>query len=265
MHRFETLSELAYSVGKYGYKEEHRNGKTIALHSCALELRYIDEGFIIPVYRKIPYRSAIGEFAALQRPIKHIRDFEKYGCRYWSKWAAPDGSLTLDYGNAIIDFYGIDQRRKIVRDIRDRENLRRLIISQWMPNHLVRLSLPCCWWAMQFHLHQDYLDMDWFQRSCDIVFGLPADMMLAQLYLATIAYSAGVKPRHINMILGNCHIYEAHQEALPLIEGDLPERFKYSLTATIFEFEPRDIAIHDYSYIKKSHEAFTNLKLEVIE
>lgn len=199
-----------------GEERETRNGKVKGVFGRTLEIRNLkNEKFYIPAGRYIHYKAAVAEFNAFINEPKTLKDFEDRGCNYWKKWANEDGTINVDYGNAWINYYGINQLANVISTINNNPTNRRILIDAWRPDKLNELSLPCCHYAYQFYvdLKNKRVDMMWHQRSVDVVVGLPYDIVLAQIMLEYICmltpkYTAG----NILMTLGDCHIYEEHIE-----------------------------------------------------
>jgi thymidylate synthase len=195
-----------------GKSTEGRNGKTLRLIGTQLKFDVRDNKFPILQMRHYPYEGVIGEFAAFCKEPKSIKDFEEFGCNYWKKWADEDGKLRVDYGNAWFNFNGANQIEWLRNEIKTNPNSRRLIISSWNPTNVIsaNLSLPCCHHTYQFIIDGDEMHMIWIQRSADTMLGIPADAILAALFLITLANETGYKPAEITMQFADTHIYEEH-------------------------------------------------------
>lgn len=213
--------ELEYAliidhILRRGEVRKTRNGETKSLFSCALTIYNTDNAIPLIQGRQMFPKGILGEFAAFVRGPKHIRDFEAFGCNYWQKWAKPDGSIELDYGNAWLQAGQIEH---VVNCLNNNPYDRRMLITGWRPERLKELSLPCCHYAYQFYVRTvgsvKYLDILWHQRSTDVMLGLPSDIVLAYLWLVTLCkevYPIAYKPGKIIMTLGDTHVYAAHYE-----------------------------------------------------
>jgi len=199
---------LVYEILAFGEERITRNGLTKAKFAKTLTFNVKNNRFPLLQGRKMHYKGVLGEFAAMIRKPKHLADFEKWGCNYWSKWANKDGSINVDYGNAWFKGGQLDH----VRDcLKNNPTDRRMLISGWIPENLADLSLPCCHYSYQFYVEDGkYLNMIWNQRSVDMMIGLPADMILAAIWTIVLANEVDLMPGTITMNLGDCHIYEEH-------------------------------------------------------
>lgn len=264
--------EIAYAkavnrILNHGVLKDARNGLTKSIFGMSLE---IDMSMgVMPLIqgRKMYHRGIFGEFAALVRRPSNKADFEAWGCNYWEKWADPEtGKLVLDYGNAWFDYNGINQIKELKESLRHNPNDRRMIINAWRPDRLKELSLPCCHYSYQFNVEGDKLNMIWTQRSADMMIGVPADMVLAGVWLVMLANEFDLKPGRIKMDLGDCHVYSEHivnaqkyvQNVL-FSDEDYDNRTwsypTYNLTCEVGKdfcnFEPSDIIVHNYTSVER--------------
>lgn len=252
-HNYRTLVKDILSKGD---KRTTRNADTLALFGTIINFDLSKSEFPIIQGRKYFYKGVLGEFAAFMRQPKNIKDFEKFDCNYWKKWAKPDGSLKVDYGNAWFDFNGVNQIAEVRKALTSNPTDRRMIVSGWRPNRIPELSLPCCHLLYQWFVREDkYLDMIWYQRSVDTMIGLPADAILAALWNTILAQECGYVPGKVIMMLGDTHIYEPHITAAHkyLSESskvsNLPENtpiYTIKSDVTLETFVPSDLELRNY-------------------
>lgn len=203
-------AELLRDILDIGEVRQTRNAVTKAVFGRSLKLDLTDGTFPMIQGRRMFYKGVLGEFAAMVRKPKHIKDFEEWGCNYWKLWANDDGSINIDYGNA---WFENGQWERLIDKLTNDPTDRRMIIAAWHPERLLELSLPCCHYIYQFYVSNgNQLDMIWTQRSCDMMIGIPADMILAAVWNIVLANQVGLKPGIITMNLGDCHIYKPHWE-----------------------------------------------------
>lgn len=189
-----------------------RNGETSSIFGTTLKIKSGgNREFPLLLGRPIYYKGVIGELIAFLRGPKNMSDFKSQGCNYWDKFCDADGAIQLDYGNKWLDFNGVNQleavREKLLGDPSDR----RMLITSWDPGSLGSLSLPCCHLLYQWYVRDgEYLDMMWYQRSVDVMLGLPSDIVLASLFNIMLANNVGLRPGDITMTFGDTHIYKEH-------------------------------------------------------
>ena len=219
---------------------------------------YVGNKFPILTGRKIYVAGVFGELAAMVRGPKNLNDFKKWGCNYWDSFADEDGNLVVDYGNAWLE--PVNQIEKVLWQLDNDSNSRRIMINGWRPENIDSLTLPCCHFAYQFVTIGDELHLIWYQRSADIMVGVPSDMVLANLLLIGFANSTirKYKPGTVTMMFGDAHIYEEHHRQVHEYLGreihDLPT---YKLThMDITTFNPNMLELVNYK-----HEGVINFKL----
>lgn len=241
-----------------------RNGLTRSKFAKTLVIN--STGLTIPILqgRKMFYKGVIGEFAAFVRGPKSLADFEAFGCNYWGKWAKPDGSITLDYGNAWLQH---GQIKHVVDCLNNNPADRRMLITGWIPERLPDLDLPCCHYAYQFYVRRmgdkSYLDILWHQRSTDLMVGLPSDIILAYLWLVVLCKAtaeAKYVPGTITMTLGDTHIYEQHFAAaeeyvnrVAVNRIDEAPRFSYDAEqgTRVEDFNPALCSVVNYKHLSR--------------
>ncbi len=252
MHQLELdYADLILRILREGVRKETRNGATTSIFGQQLKFDMSDGYFPIIQGRKMFPKGVLGEFAAMIRQPKTLADFEAWGCNYWSKWAKEDGSIEVDYGNA---WFANGQIDRLKDCLANNPNDRRMIINAWRPERLAELDLPCCHYSYQFYVAKGTLHMVWIQRSVDTMIGLPSDFILAAIWLLTLAKEFMLQPGTVTMQLGDCHIYEEHEEATDVYLGNvshsIPNHFDSPIArlnvkaGTPFEsFEPEQLEL----------------------
>ena len=207
--------KLLQAITDYGRVKKGRNGHTTSIFGAQMTVNELRDGkFPLLNGRKTHYKPVLGELAAFFKGPNTIKDFEDEGCNYWTKWAAKDGAIELDYGNGWIT--GVDQIDAVIENIKYEPNSRRHLINGWYPQRVWSnaLSLPCCHYSYQWYVDGEYLDMIWIQRSVDSMIGLPSDVVLAAAWNIIMAGLTGYKPGTLIFQLGDTHIYEEHIDGL---------------------------------------------------
>lgn len=213
--------------------------------------------------RKMFWKGVVGELAAFLTGPESVQDFEAQGCNYWKQWGDVDGALRVDYGNAWLDFNGVNQLNALIDGLRRDPYGRRHIITGWNPANLSVLSLPCCHYSYQWYVTTDgMLDMIWTQRSADLMIGVPSDIILAAVFNLLVAQTVDLEPGRLVMNFGDTHIYESHLRtectngtyAYPVDEyllqySAMPSAvpgWTLAPEATVFNFTPDMFDIVDY-------------------
>jgi len=134
-----------------GTERKGRNGNTKSLPFQQLTFDLSDGFLPLLTTRQMFYKGILGEYAAMIRGPKHVNDFKKFGCNYWDQWSDEDGNINIDYGNAWIDYNGVNQMEYVLDSLRNNPADRRMVINGWRPDKLNDLSLPCCHHNYQFY------------------------------------------------------------------------------------------------------------------
>jgi len=269
MWEYEQYAKLIEKILQEGDKRKTRAGETYSIFG---ETITIDTSIEFPLLRgrKLFYKPVLGELSAFLHCPNNVKDFQSKGCNYWNEWGSKDqielfrdggrnygaGAITLDYGNKWVDFNGTNQLENLIQSLKIDPTGRRHIITGWDPSNLVNLDLPCCHLLYQWYVREgEFLDMIWYQRSVDVMVGLPSDIILAAAWNALIAHQVGLRPGKIKLVLADTHIYTNHIE--PTIEymrnvtNCLDKNYcvlNYELKedATVLNFSPEMLTINNY-------------------
>ena len=187
----------------------------------------------------------------------------------------------------------IDQIEKIIELLKTNPDDRRLLCMAWNPNDLDDMALPPCHYGFQLysrplsnserldwlceHSNGEYdewklassdkldelnvpkreLSLKWSQRSCDFFLGIPLNITGYGLILSMIAQCVNMTVGTLSGSFGDCHIYEAHIDAVKEQLSRNP--YKYNLPklmlnkdiTNIFDFKIDDIKIEGYESYPK--------------
>ncbi len=167
------------------------------------------------------------------------------------------GDLGKVYGHQWRDQNGIDQLKNIFKALRDNPYARYKILDAWNAKDIPEMALPPCHLLYQFlvepipyvkraellwasdapeHVKEGdmieesntpkfYLDLNMYQRSCDMVLGVPFNIASMSFLLSIMAKALNMVPRYAYWTGGHCDIYMEH---LPQVEEQL-SRTPYQL------------------------------------
>lgn len=117
--------------------------------------------------------------------------------------------------NNFIDYpeSGIDQLKNVIDEIKNNPTSRRILLTAYNPAQANNGVLyPCHSITIQFYVQDGYLDMFCYNRSSDCFHGIPFNIPSSALLLVIIAKITFLKPRYLNLTLGDAHIYSSHIE-----------------------------------------------------
>jgi thymidylate synthase len=186
----------------------------------------------------------------MQQFVQHIRTDPAFAARYgelgpvygsqWRSWPAPDGTT-------------IDQIARLVRQIAETPDSRRLIVSAWNVaaiDDMARAGLPPCHCLFQFDVTDGRLSCQLYQRSADMFLGVPFNIASYALLTMMLAQVTGLQAGEFVHTFGSAHIYLTHldqvDEQLTRQPRPLPTMKLSPAARSIFDFRYEDFELLDY-------------------
>ena len=163
----------------------------------------------------------------------------------------------------------IDQLGMIIDKLKTNPNDRRLLCTAYNPSYLDKVALPPCHVMFQFYARplteEEFkrykgrkknpptyaLSCMWTQRSCDLFLGVTFNIVSYAFLTHMVAKLVNMVPDMLIGSLGDCHIYEAHLDAvneqLSRNGSDIyPHLIINGKQKTLEDFEFEDFEIDDY-------------------
>lgn len=109
---------------------------------------------------------------------------------------------------------GIDQLREVIHKIKHTPDDRRIIMSAWNPIDIPKMALPPCHCFVQFYVADNELSCMLYQRSADMGLGVPFNIASYSILTHMIAHVTGLKAGEFIHMIGDCHVYLNHINAL---------------------------------------------------
>ena len=159
----------------------------------------LDEGVPIITERPAPFKTATNELFGFINGAHTASQLSEFGCNFWGPWVTKEKCEKREletgdigpgsYGAAFHDFPTPDGRTfnqfaEIIAQMKQRPELKAHFISPWIPYYTIRNEegefkqkvtvVPCHGW-IHFNIIGNTLNMTMFQRSCDVVVGLPSN------------------------------------------------------------------------------------------
>lgn len=191
-----------------------------------------------------------------QRGLAHRREGDLgpvYGFQ-WRHFGAEYKDCETDYRGQ-----GVDQLSEVIRKIKDTPYDRRIILSAWNPADMDDMALPPCHMFAQFYVsmrngHKE-LSCQMYQRSCDMGLGVPFNIASYALLTKMIAHVCEIECGDFIHVMGDCHVYSDHVDALKIQMERVPGKFP-TLTfgrkvTDIDDFKYEDFIVTDYKPQKK--------------
>lgn len=193
-----------------GYKYESRMG--ITCYSTFAPNPIITNRFPIISLRKQFWKSIVIELIWLLRGHSSLEFLQKHGVNFWNDWANEDNSLGRAYPPQFRDlqspFTGsVDQFGEVLNQVGKRSTSRRLLVDIWNGAELSEMTIhPCCF-AHQVRIVDDRVHMFVFQRSCDILIGLPQNLATYGLLHRIYSKISGLETGNYHHIISDAHVY----------------------------------------------------------
>lgn len=225
-------------------KVNDRTGKFChTIHGEAMLFDLSKGYFPLLTIKKTLIRPILGELVGFLRGCSSAAEFRALGCNLWNQNANesidwlnnPNRKGEDDLGR----IYGVqarswrsstgivvDQLANVVRHIKQKVDNRRLVVTHWNPGELTEMSLPPCHMFYQFHIREGYLDLSFYQRSCDLPLGVPFNIASYAALLCLIASMCNLTPGKLSHFMGDVHIYEDQMETFSELIND---RAKYPI------------------------------------
>lgn len=236
------------------HKSDRTGTGTISVfgHQMRFDLK---DGFPLLTTKKLHLKSIIYELLWFLKGDTNVKYLQEHGVRIWNEWADEDGSLGHIYGyqwRSWPDYNGgyIDQISKVVDEIKNNPDSRRIIVSSWNVADLDNMNLPPCHLLFQFYVADGRLSLQLYQRSADTFLGVPFNIASYALLLMMMAQVTGLEPGEFIHTTGDTHIYLDHIEQVKLQltrePRPLPKMIINPDVKSIFDFKYEDFQLEGY-------------------
>ena len=224
-----------------GKREVRRNGGVITHIGGALRFDLNNKEMPILTTKKMAWKSCLKELLWFINGDTDNRTLQNQGVKIWDKNASKsflesrglryeENDLGPVYGHQWRHFnatyytskfnyngMGVDQLNILVNKLKDEEERtsRRLLMSAWNPCQINEMALPPCHVMSQYHVTEgNKLSCTVYQRSADLGLGLPFNISSYAFLTHLLAHHCNLEANELIMFIGNCHIYDDHEEAL---------------------------------------------------
>jgi thymidylate synthase len=247
--------DLCKHILHNGTKKEDRTG-TGTISTFGYQMRYdLTEGFPVVTTKKLHLRSIIHELLWFLSGDTNIKYLQENGVRIWNEWADENGDLGPVYGYQwrswpTPDGKSIDQITKVVEQIKNNPDSRRLIVSAWNVANVDSMALPPCHTMFQFYVAEGKLSCQLYQRSADVFLGVPFNIASYALLTMMVAQVCDLEPGEFIHTLGDAHIYTNHLDQVKLQLGrepkNLPRMEINKEVKSLFDFTYEDFTLVGY-------------------
>ncbi len=215
----------------------------------------LSKGFPLVTTKKVHLRSIIVELLWFLNGDSNIKYLKDNGVSIWDEWADANGDLGPVYGHQWRSWPGkdgqpIDQITKLVDQIKNNPNSRRLLVSAWNVADVDNMALPPCHTMFQFYVADGKLSCQLYQRSADTFLGVPFNIASYALLTMMMAQVCDLKVGDFVHTFGDAHLYSNHMEQAHLqLSRDLrplPTMKINPNVKDIFSFKLEDFVLENY-------------------
>ena len=254
-----------------GRDREDRTGtgtRAVFGHQMRFDLR---EGFPLVTTKKLHVKSIMHELLWFVRGETHVKPLQDAGVRIWNDWATAEqtarfgrqeGDLGPVYGHQWRNFGattkpdgtyekdGVDQLKRVLHDIKENPNSRRLLVTGWNPKEADQVALPPCHTLFQLYVQDGELSCQLYQRSADVFLGVPFNIASYAMLTMMIAHVSGLRAGDFVHTFGDAHLYKNHLDQAKLqlerAPRKLPKMILNPDAKDLFAFRFEDFTIEGY-------------------
>ena len=247
--------DLMRHVRERGLRKTDRTG-TGTLSVFGHQLRFdLSAGFPLVTTKRVHLKSVIEELLWFLRGETNVRSLQERGVTIWNELADTDGELGPVYGRqwrawATADGRHIDQIARVIQQLRQEPDSRRIIVSAWNVGEIEKMALAPCHALFQFYVAGGRLSCQVYQRSADIFLGVPFNIASYALLTHILAQQSDLAVGDLVWTGGDCHLYLNHlpQADLQLAREpqSLPTLTLLRRPADVAEYESGDFRIEGY-------------------
>ena len=247
--------QLLEHILECGVKKEDRTG-TGTLSVFGYQMRFdLSKGFPMVTTKKCHMRSIVHELLWFLKGDTNIQYLKENKVSIWDEWADQDGNLGRVYGAQwrswqTADGRSVDQISKVVEQIKNQPDSRRLLVVAFNPGEVDQMALPPCHAFFQFYVAQGKLSCQMYQRSADVFLGVPFNIASYALLTMMIAQVCGLEAGDFIHTLGDAHLYSNHMDQAQLQLSreprPLPQMKINPDVKNIFQFKYEDFELVGY-------------------
>ncbi|HEY5074624.1 MAG TPA: thymidylate synthase [Pyrinomonadaceae bacterium] len=221
--------DILRSILEHGTEHHDRTGVGTISH-FGFQTRFdLRDGFPIVTTKKVPFRWVAEELFWFLSGDTNEANLRATGVDIWKEWADEEhtqrfgrepgdlgpvyGYLWRSFGGHYPKRDGVDQIARLINEIENNPNSRRLIVSGWDPRVCDDVDLPPCHTVFQFKVERErLLHCQLYQRSADAFLGVPFNISSYVLLTHLIAHVCGLEVGEFIFTLGDYHIYQNHMD-----------------------------------------------------
>lgn len=227
------------------------------------QLRFdLSKGFPLVTTKKVFWKGIVVELLWMLSGSTNVKPLQEQGVHIWDEWADKNGDLGPAYGSQWRKWYDsasiwydyqehVDQIEVLVKNLKKDPYSRRHLVSAWNVEELPQMRLPPCHFAFQCMVTNDKLNLQMFQRSCDVFLGLPFNIGSYALLTHMLAQVVGLQVGELSICITDAHLYHNHfdqiKEQIKRQPRPLPWLSLNPEVKDIDSFKREDIELLDYN------------------
>jgi len=239
--------DLLRHVKTNGIEKSDRTG-TGTISVFGYQMRFdISETFPLLTTKKLHLRSIVHELLWFLKGETNIEYLKEQGVSIWDEWADENGDLGPVYGAQWRSWPAangktVDQITRVIDQIKNNPDSRRLIVSAWNVGELDQMALMPCHAFFQFYVADGKLSCQLYQRSADIFLGVPFNIASYALLTMMVAQVCELGPGEFVHTLGDAHLYLNHMEQVD------EQLSREPLAPPVMKINPQVNSIFDFKY-----------------
>ena len=247
--------DLMKKVLAEGTQKADRTGTgTVSIFGHQMRFN-LQEGFPLVTTKRCHLRSIIHELFWFLNGDTNTAYLRENNVTIWDEWADENGDLGPVYGKqwrawGAADGRQIDQISKVMEQLKQDPDSRRIIVSAWNVGELDQMALAPCHAFFQFYVADGKLSCQLYQRSCDVFLGLPFNIASYALLVHMMAQQLDLDVGDFVWTGGDTHLYSNHMEQTQLQLSRepraLPKLVIKRKPESIFDYRFEDFEIEGY-------------------
>lgn len=247
--------DLMKKVLAEGTQKADRTGTgTVSIFGHQMRFN-LQEGFPLVTTKRCHLRSIIHELLWFLNGDTNTAYLRENNVTIWDEWADENGDLGPVYGKqwrawSAADGRQIDQISKVMEQLKQDPDSRRIIVSAWNVGELDQMALAPCHAFFQFYVADGKLSCQLYQRSCDVFLGLPFNIASYALLVHMMAQQLDLDVGDFVWTGGDTHLYSNHMEQTQLQLSRepraLPKLVIKRKPESIFDYRFEDFEIEGY-------------------
>ena len=240
-----------------GTRKADRTG-TGTLSVFGYQMRFdLKAGFPLVTTKQLHLRSIIYELLWFLKGDTNVGYLREHQVSIWDEWADANGNLGPVYGKQwrnwpTADGRHIDQLARVVRQLTETPDSRRILVSAWNVGELDQMALLPCHVLFQFYVASGRLSCQLYQRSADALLGVPFNIASYALLTHMLAQQCDLDVGDFIWTGGDCHLYLNHLEQADLqlsrTPYPLPQLVLRRRPPSLFDYAFEDFDIRNYRH-----------------